>query len=1050
MSIDLSLNQGKKYNHYQNRIKKGIENKNTNIGTGIDTGTGIEGFQGKKDVLNNAMAMRYQTDLNNSQDNLTLQNLIQQYNRLSAEYIKAYQTMTNEAGRLFNRSGSNNTYKGKNVKFSSGEMGYVTQLGDYKRYPNSAIFTNTSGKNGCPASSRSVNIEGSPNINNKGVLTNTSPNLLVGSDIVNGQSCGNEGQNVYVNQMTTNSSAEYLRCYNNYQKNTSRLNAPEIISQANTYFKFQQNMDDSGFNTIGMKFSNNFAFTTIDNWPCVSFNNNGYLMSNAFSLTKQLSMSYWAYVNRSNLEQETVSIGNGTFGNTSVFQGDLYNNNLATFVALPNFWTYVRGPYTANQWIHLTYTIDLLNDTINFYVNGTLYSSVKAGNNQWRQLNAYHFTFGRASDSAGRYLNGGGLRQFMAFNKILTPKNIKDIYDYTNSPESIRESPVYDTSVSAMEPANMYGSTNTLTSFDNCKLYAKNNGYKFFGLKNVQTDGTGNCMVANDFSKVLQFGEATNNNAYSVWNSGSPGYLSALVNNGQLCLIGSSGKNPICFPNNPLADCVSGGIINPDGLAATYGANCPSRYNVITGNATDKVKQALAASSDKSQMLIGVNNGVFGDPAVGCGKSFDTAYKCGNTWKTGRSSEGQSYIYDCRTETSNCKCFLALQSDGNMCIYKGIPGNIIGYALWCSYTHGQQKSTNPNWVASKGKYGRSYLLQGETLEINEWIGSDDGAMKLIMQADGYLSLLMTETKSACSSQPYGYGGGANSTAVYQMEQVGNKSLIGKIGYIDGNSNLREYPSSMIGLSSQYDVMRGMNSWGNDLPGMPIPNSTTSSCKIACDDNKDCHGFIYNNSNKNCWLKNQNVYPQGILDNSPNDDLHVRRPQVFNNVSCSKRMTPIDTIQYSNYVKGGLMTPEVNCGLNITSLADNKNFINITNQLMDLEKQISRETVLLEKNNIDINSSMVDGKNTIANDLVEYNKTKDQIGVLLSKQNIDNNRSDYGKNINYNIMEGMLNMQDIDAMVSDSDLNVLKNNSQYILWTIIALGAIIITVNVVKK
>ena len=48
------------------------------------------------------------------------------------------------------------------------------------------------------------------------------------------------------------------------------------------------------------------------------------------------------------------------------------------------------------------------------------------------------------------------------------------------------------------------------------------------------------------------------------------------------------------------------------------------------------------------------------------------------------------------------------------------------------------------------------------------------------------------------------------------------------------------------------------------------------------------------------------------------------------------------------------------------------------------------------------------------------------------------------------MESMLNMEDIDAMVSDSDLNVLKNNYQYILWSIVALTAIIITINTLKK
>ena len=45
---------------------------------------------------------------------------------------------------------------------------------------------------------------------------------------------------------------------------------------------------------------------------------------------------------------------------------------------------------------------------------------------------------------------------------------------------------------------------------------------------------------------------------------------------------------------------------------------------------------------------------------------------------------------------------------------------------------------------------------------------------------------------------------------------------------------------------------------------------------------------------------------------------------------------------------------------------------------------------------------------------------------------------------------MLNMQDLNAMINDTDLLVLQNNYQYILWSIVALGTVIITVNALKK
>jgi hypothetical protein len=62
-----------------------------------------------------------------------------------------------------------------------------------------------------------------------------------------------------------------------------------------------------------------------------------------------------------------------------------------------------------------------------------------------------------------------------------------------------------------------------------------------------------------------------------------------------------------------------------------------------------------------------------------------------------------------------------------------------------------------------------------------------------------------------------------------------------------------------------------------------------------------------------------------------------------------------------------------------------------------------------------------------------------------------------KNINKKIretkyssnVEGMTNM-DLDGMVADTDLRVLQENYNYILWSILAVGIVTITVNAMKK
>jgi hypothetical protein len=171
------------------------------------------------------------------------------------------------------------------------------------------------------------------------------------------------------------------------------------------------------------------------------------------------------------------------------------------------------------------------------------------------------------------------------------------------------------------------------------------------------------------------------------------------------------------------------------------------------------------------------------------------------------------------------------------------------------------------------------------------------------------------------------------------------------------------------------------------------------------------------------------------------DLYTRKPEVFSNYSCNKAMNPITTIQYENYIKGNPMTNSDTCVVNI----NNQNLINIENQLADLAEQISQQINTLETDSVNINNEMKQDDITIHQDLKEYRKIQRKIGNFLKQNPIEEN------NMTSNSMkEGLLNMDDINAMVTNSDLLVLQNNYQYIFWTILALGAVIVTLNLLKK
>ena len=70
---------------------------------------------------------------------------------------------------------------------------------------------------------------------------------------------------------------------------------------------------------------------------------------------------------------------------------------------------------------------------------------------------------------------------------------------------------------------------------------------------------------------------------------------------------------------------------------------------------------------------------------------------------------------------------------------------------------------------------------GEGLSIDQWIGSNNGSIKLTMKANGNLILYTSETKSGCVKNDKTYGN-SGVNAVYKLNSVGNKNSLGKVSY----------------------------------------------------------------------------------------------------------------------------------------------------------------------------------------------------------------------------------------------------------------------------
>ena len=216
----LSLNQGKQFNNYQTKIKKNGGKPRYGIKEGFTT----EGFTTQSQTNSSSKATQDNTatqDNNVTQANLDeLKRLQMKYNILTKKHNAIQTSINNKSMKNINRVSSSNPYLNKNIYFTDGTICYVTNQGIVKPYMDLETYNEIAGKNGCPPKEYiSLNIPWSSDYI-KGAVIPTEPPLIVGTPMVIGQSCGNEGNNVYVDKYLSNSvEPSYVGCFNTSEQN---------------------------------------------------------------------------------------------------------------------------------------------------------------------------------------------------------------------------------------------------------------------------------------------------------------------------------------------------------------------------------------------------------------------------------------------------------------------------------------------------------------------------------------------------------------------------------------------------------------------------------------------------------------------------------------------------------------------------------------------------------------------------------------------------------------------------------------------------------------
>jgi hypothetical protein len=945
---------------------------------------------------------------------------------LLAEYKSSHNSLIGKTQQYSTVTGVNNKYSNKYINFTNGTVCYVTNQGIVKLIQNEGTWDSIAGKNGCPAKEViDIGLPWLPEYANAGTIIPTDPPLLTGSAMSDGEACGNAGQNVYVNQMIKNATEKYIGCYRD--KPESRvIDTVPILTVANSYPP--QNWEQA-WNLPG------FTCTT----------------SSIFLGNNNANGAYAAF-----------DKNNGTFWHSEVSPTYGYNRNTGDYEGLVSF-EYEKSPGVIDvahgEWVWIKfdsaktitqYDIIPRQDAYNYRSPNTWTIMALNPGQRWQVLSQesnIDFT------QSGRRFNitspGNYLVYLIVISKVgnSSSANSGNRYCVQIAEWNLYESS--DANFSNEQRAMNYvmGEYNT---FETCKQRAMDGGFKYFGLQDVKDDGKAACLLSNDLYRTQIYGEANDRIWIPIWSSGTAGKAAAGVTmsaDGRL-IITEAGSGSILWTsaNNP-ASCWWGGHVNPDSIQGSYGGNCVGRpvgidcgrpgntsypATGLAGNMNGVLREiALGESGKNANFSASVQQayqktGLPGDPAVCCGKMMNYTYQCGGgPFKNGTTDFGGTMNFDCSTEVSECGKFrLELQDDGNMCIYQG-----ENYAaIWCTETNGKPAENNPAWEASKGKYGVPRLTVGQVLGPNEWIGSTYGLMMLVMQQDGNLVLYASKANAGCVVKNDKSYGKAWTNAVYEISSSGIPGNMNKFGYVDSNGVLSEYPESMIKKSNQYNIIPNFDSAGNDFGGMPMQNSNVEQCKTACTTNDNCGGFVFDRTNNNCWLKNNQIYPVGERQPNNNLDLYLRQKTLDNDPSCGKNIAPIDSVSWENYKKSGRnMTKDTICGLAKVAEPGIQATNDLKTQIADIAKQIVDKINSLQGSNAQLNSQMQQMRSNLVGNIDNYKKINDEYSK---------NKNSYAVNIS--------------GILSETDQSVLQQNYSYMFWSILAIGLITIILNLKKK
>jgi hypothetical protein len=1003
-NISPALNQGVKFKDYQNKFSKDLDKKNTSNKEGFE----ISNLFGMQKNISEANVLTRQTNEVIKQNNFS--NKQEQINSLRDNYNDRYVKYQDLMARI-NGSANNylsrvndNPYLGKNIRFTSGHVCYVTQQGVAKHIPNPATWHTFANKNNCPGLTHTdVNIPWLPEYDTPGTPIKEL-NLISGTPMRINQSCGNAGKNVFVNSLVNNPKEKYVGCYNDKPESTDILFVP-VMNSSNRLNNFESFASSVYLNNNDFGAWGAFNRTAYPYWHSAvgaAFNYNattGEYTGNNANAIKNVTLLNGSVkeIRGENLQINLPSNYKLTKYEIQGRQNCCGNPNGRS----PNSW-YIVG-WDGSKWNEVD---KRENQELNYEMRTYRISNPKS-------YNAYMFITTNCGNPGDR--TGNRYCVQIAIWNLYTSSDI----NFTNEQRAM-----------IWNPAEI-----GYTDLETCKQYATQNGFQYFGLQDVQQNGNAACLVSNELSRSTMYGVAYRFTGVPLWHSntgGGAGSIALLNNLGLLVVNNSSGAAIWSSPNNS-------GL--PNNYLGCYG-DCSLGRGLpeFRGWSTYETCRDMANKANRKYFGLqftqpnGQSECWTGDDIIR-GRSMGKANNCtllnGAQVGGGCSNAIYSTNLDANTIVSS---FLILQDDGNMVLYRGTSPTDNQGVIWATGTHGRQQQRNPNFTAEKSKFGKNWIPNGTTLASGDFVGSNNGSMYLIMQSDGNLVLYTNQRVSACSTNSNGQqAGGGWVNALYQLLPTPFRQNIGKIGYVDEENVLHEYDSNNTTLNDTYTKFNKIDTPGNDIPGAAYGGASIEQCKSSCNNNKDCYGFVFDNANRVCWPKTSIAWPYGNGPLRPltRTDIYVRgKSPIATPIGVSKDAVGVDSVEYQMYVRGDKLNGKY--GLANATDAERQQLDKLQSEMKILSNQIA---ILTDEygNGTDI-AHLQSVRNSKG--LHRYLKQDETINEQIDKFN-PNKRSEEGFRLNNNV----------DKILQDSDIVVLQKNYEYLFWSILAAGSVVVAMNI---